>query len=421
MNGQIIGASNPYLRNASGGWGASGVARVTNTTNLTNTNYQAAVSSRARQSYNPASHGAKDGAAFEQWKEGLYDQTPSADVSVASDVMYGSVVADVSGTRQLSDQAVRLSSSPTALLPMPDLSDINYYKATVSATYTDNKALFGDGSANPDWGQPAYVEVWNALANRYDRLSGKAGDPPGVISGSAALIGTAAHPIRIHGPVTIGGDVAIKGEVSGQGTLYTGRNVHVIGDVKYSNPPSFTGADPSAIDAANEKKTVLALCARGSVMMGNTKSYSNNPLNYMKPPFTKERKDDVSGAIIPAFDATASDTGYVMQGGGTPKKYQSLFGDTWINANSAPVGQIDAVMYTNNVAGGLVGNGSAGFTINGSVISKDEAMVVGGGGRLTFNYDGRIKERGPQSKPLIDIRLPRTPTLLRLGWTEVAP
>ncbi|MBI3323919.1 MAG: hypothetical protein HYZ92_01385 [Candidatus Omnitrophica bacterium] len=44
------------------------------------------------------------------------------------------------------------------------------------------------------------------------------------------------RPIEINGPVVIPGDVIIKGVVTGRGSLYSGRNVHVVGQLSYLKP-----------------------------------------------------------------------------------------------------------------------------------------------------------------------------------------
>ncbi len=51
------------------------------------------------------------------------------------------------------------------------------------------------------------------------------------------LVGTQAQPIVINGPVVIPGDVIIKGVITGLGTLYAGRNIHIVGDVTYQKAP----------------------------------------------------------------------------------------------------------------------------------------------------------------------------------------
>lgn len=422
INGQIIGSANPLIRNNTTGlWGADGVANVTgDSLALTNADYTLGTSNQARQAYDSAKHGALGDATFLRWKELLYDQQPDQSASQGIDkvnggVNFGSVIADANGTRGLMNQGLSLTgNSIPQPLEMPDLSDINYYKNTVSANYTDKKQLYLDGTSNLGYNQPSYLEVWDTTKLSYKRITGSNGDPNGVVGSSQLVIGDVLHPIKIHGPVTVLGDIAIRGVVQGQGTIYAGRNVHIIGDIIYADPPSFKGTDPNVIDNANEKKSALGLCATGSVFMGDSTTYDGGVLDYMKPPTTRDRRTstDAGATIIPAFDATNTET----INGKTYKKYQSLLGDDVIHANALPVSRIDGIMYTNNCAGGKVGVAGLGFTVNGSVISKDEAMVVDsltGADKMTMNYDARIKESTPGKDPLIDIQLPRTPHIWR--------
>jgi len=197
--------------------------------------------------------------------------------------------------------------------------------------------------------------------------------------------------------------------VSGQGTIYTGRNVHIVGSINYANPPDFRG-DPQSSDNLNGGKDMLGLAANGSVIMGDTSTFSaSNTLQYMTPPFTHDRLD-AAGNLIPAFNGTQKDaTGFM--------KYQSVLGDSYIHSIAEPVDQIDAIMYTNNVGGGNLGMSGKGVQINGSLISKDEAMVVYSL-PMSMNYDNRIRERGPSKKPLIDINLPRSPMMSRDVWQD---
>lgn len=428
INGQIIAAANPNIYDQQHGhWGAEGIADIAGTsavTNQTNVAYTAAVAGtqQAPQAYNSLIHGSKTATTFAKWKDVLYDQTADASITQLNGQMYGSVISDSTGTKQLSDRAV-MSQTVTSTVAMPDLSDINVYKGK-STAWIDTTQTYQDGTSNPNYNQGAWVKIWDSATSKYKTVTGQSGDPAGVVTASAALFGDDLHPILIHGPVTVVGDIAIKGKVSGQGTLYAGRNIHIIGSVTYADPPSFLGTNADNIDKANEKKTVLGLCARGSIIMGNTTKFSssnNNPLNYMKPPTTTDRKDDVTKQTIAAFNGAASDTGYTMVGGGTPQRYQSLFGDAFMNANATAPAQIDAIMYTNNCAGGMVGDGT-NFTINGALISRDEAMVaaLGTGGAMRMNYDSRIKERSLNNivKPLIDIDLPRSPSLSSMGWVQ---
>lgn len=50
------------------------------------------------------------------------------------------------------------------------------------------------------------------------------------------LIGTVANPIVLDGPFVADGDVIIRGVVTGKGSIYAGRNVHVVGSITYNKP-----------------------------------------------------------------------------------------------------------------------------------------------------------------------------------------
>lgn len=392
INGSVYAAANNKLIPP-----AAGIVNIT-PTQWTNTYYNSQNNPRARQAYDPTLHGAKGSVTYEQWRDLIYDQN----AGIVNGRVSGAVVADARGTKTYSGTV--LDPNPTEELPLPDLDDISRY-VNLSQSYVDQKQTFADGTPNPNYGQGAYVEVWSTSANKYVRLSSS-----GVVNGSAVLIGTSDKPVRIHGPVTFRGDVVIKGYVEGQGTLYAERNVHIVGSVRYKNPPDFRGSDPTSIDQQNEKKDILGLAARGSIIMGNVKNFGYYPLHYMTPPFTKPRYDEY-GNLTPAFDATKTDS-YGR------KRYQSLYSDDFISSISENISQIDAILYTNFVGGGNIGTGGGGCTINGSIICKDEAMVLYSL-PLRLNYDNRIRDRGPGTQPLIDIQLPRAPKMIPKLWQVV--
>lgn len=169
-----------------------------------------------------------------------------------------------------------------------------------------------------------------------------------------------------------------------------------------------------SVENSIEKKDILGLAASQSIIMGDTTAFGSYPLNYMTPPFTKPRYDD-NGNLIPAYDATKTDSWGI-------KKYQSILesgstGAAYKAAASGGVNQIDAVLYTNFVGGGNVGTSGGGMTLNGTIIAKDEAIVTWSL-PIRMNYDHRIKERSLNQKPLIDIDLPRSPTLIRDSWQD---
>jgi len=367
-----------------------------------------------RQAYNSSLHGASGSSTFQNWRDLVYNSSGS----MIDGRAFGAVLADVNNTRKF-DSTV-LDTRPTEEMLLPNLNDLNHY-LNLSQTWRDTKAAYGDGTANPDYNRGAYVEVWDPAQSRYVRL-----DSNGVVNGSAALIGYRNYPIKIHGPVTFTQDVVIRGYVQGQGTLYSGRNVHVVGDIIYKNGPDFRGTNLTTIDNNNEKKDMLALAARGSVMLGNTKQFARPyPLDYMTPPFTKPRYDE-DGNLIPAFNALEVDSAGRM-------RYKSLLGadnqseierltlnididqNGTISNDEKGISRVDSILFTNFVGGGNLATDGLGFTLNGSIICKDEAMVLWSL-PMRMNYDGRIRERGLNQNPLIDINLPRTPSNRRLAW-----
>lgn len=402
INGSVVAANNDKL--------IPGAAGVVNTPPVkwTDNTYQSNAASQSwwRQAYNPAVHGAKGTSQYEQWRDFIFE----SDGNIVNNRISGAAIMDANGKKAWqrpttgAATTTMLDVSPTEEVVMPDLSDLSYYQ-NVSTNYVDTKATFADGTTNPNAGQGAWVKIWNSSTSTYDTVTTN-----GILDGSAVLVGTSSKPILVHGPVTFTQDCVIKGYVQGQGTVYAGRNVHVVGSVRYKSPPDFRGSNMQTIDNANEKKDMLALAARGSVMMGNPNTFGNPyPLAYMTPPFTKPRLDDY-GNTIPAFNALQIDAS------GRPR-YKSVIPDATMNGIAEGVNQIDAVLYTNFVGGGNIGTGGGGVQFNGTLISKDEAMVVFSV-PMKMNYDSRIRERTLTAQPLIDLALPRSPVLLRSTWQD---
>ncbi len=389
INGSIYAAANNRLSPA-----ASGVVNA-NPTQWSNTYYGTQANSRMRQAYDATKHGTRGSDTYENWRELIYDN----EANLTNGTFSGARISDAHGVRRF-DGTV-LDTTPTKDVAMPDLNDINYYE-TLSSSYLDKKQTYSDGSMNLYYNQGAWLDLWDSLQSKYVRVTTN-----GIVNGSVALIGTSDHPIKIHGPITITNDAVVKGYVQGQGTLYTGRNTHIVGSITYKNAPDFRGSNPQTVDNANEKKDIIALAARGSIIMGNTKKFGYYPLAFMSPPFTKGRYDDY-GNWIPPFDAYAVDSYGIM-------KYQSLLGDNYVNSVSEGINNLDCVLYTNFVGGGNLATSGGGATFNGSIICKDEAMVLWSL-PMRMNYDNRIRERGMSNNPLIDLNLPRSPALIRAAW-----
>ena len=263
--------------------------------------------------------------------------------------------------------------SHSEMLNMPYLGDLNYYKSLA----------ISQGGTIKQGGV--------TLVN-------------GVLDDNIVLIGTEDNPIEVNGPVVVTGDVLIKGVVTGQGTIYSGRNTHIIGDITYKNPPVWPkpDTDPDTTDAQNAEKDFLGLSAKGNIIVGD---YTRNDWqtvieDYIKPPFTKAYKVDPSDSDIgyvqyyvgddPYFngDYTAFDGGKKIDGE-KRRFYESSFSDSYVHSIAEPsnkIHRVDAVTYTNHLFSGRVGS----FTMNGSIVARDEAIVYSGS--ITMNYDIRVKK-----------------------------
>ena len=62
------------------------------------------------------------------------------------------------------------------------------------------------------------------------------------------LIGTDKDPIIIDGPVVVNSDVLIRGIVRGRGTIYSSRNVHILGSIQYEHPPQWVALSRDSAD-----------------------------------------------------------------------------------------------------------------------------------------------------------------------------
>lgn len=289
------------------------------------------------------------------------------------------------------------------VLPMPFLGDLTQYR---------DLAIARNGQVSQG-GNVLINNVYDGAGP--DGIAGTADD------GSVILIGTSANPIVINGPVVVEEDVVIRGVVSGQGTIYSGRNTHIIGDITYSNGPSWPKPDatPQATAQDNSTRDFLGLATKGNVIIGD---YTRNDWQgtcgrYLKPPFTQGYEADSTDAPLgydsdgdPSngywFDGdyTSHDGGIKDDGGGgsVPRRYyESSLSDAVIRAISASSNQIrnvNGVLYTNHAFAGRVGS----FTLNGTIISRDEAIIYSGS--IGINYDVRAHGVGIES---IDIFLPR--------------
>jgi len=175
--------------------------------------------------------------------------------------------------------------------------------------------------------------------------TGPSGDATAADNGALVLVGTAANPIVIDGPVVVDSDVIIKGYVTGQGTIYSGRNIHIVGDVKYVNAPSWghEDADDAAVESANAKKDMLGLVAKGNVVVGDY-TYEKSSGYYSRESWHDSVDKYISGSsgssVVHSYACNASDAniGYPSTFAGDYTAIEQVGGLSAALAATAPGG-----------------------------------------------------------------------------------
>ena len=273
-------------------------------------------------------------------------------------------------------------------LPMPFISELNGYKELAR----ELKGTIKMG------GRVVVDAVYEG--------KGPSGVSNGPDQGCLILDGTQT-PIEINGPVVIDRDVIIRGRVKGQGAIYAGRNVHIIGDINYVNPPSWRkpDADPHATAENNRTKDLLTLAAKGNIVLGNptSNSWIKSVERYITPPFVKPYRCHASDEDI-GYPGTGKFSGdytaydglskaryrrwrgqYIYNGATRSRYYESLIGDYMMNAlEPSTVENIDAVLYNNHAVMGRIGE----CNFNGALVCRDEGLIYSG--NVYFNWDIRI-------------------------------
>jgi len=330
----------------------------------------------------------------------------------------GIIATNVQGKAATEEDGELIYQHPySPIVEMPNLQDLSYYQGLAEA-------------------QESTISVGGTVV-----IDGVYGDDAGE-SGNIVLVGTAADPIVIDGPIVATGDIVITGVVSGQGTVYSGRNVYVAGNISYNNPPSTprpASDDPAVIDqwvADNSTNDVVGFAATENIILGDYTGttggawYANNWLFGMG-------NEDVGEDGIPDTGDTGENDGEFQSA------YEDLDGDgvfddnyTWTDVQTqadittfanVPVGvtsfgdlatsfisEIEGIYYTNHACTGRVGYD---VFINGTIISKDEAIVYRN--HITLNFDERVHSRYTYDPNwLIDLQLPFAERVGIAGWWE---
>lgn len=171
---------------------------------------------------------------------------------------------------------------------MPWISDLNSYAAQGvedgsslkqgSKTYIDASTqgvYTGVGPSGEEWfykdSSGKYVPVKETKQGNKTVVSSYSGDTNltkvrPADYGVLVLEGTKQNPIQLNGPVVVSNDVIISGYVTGQGTIYSSRNIHIVGDIEYVNPPQW---DKRTQAGQNGDKDLLGLAAQGNIVLGD--------------------------------------------------------------------------------------------------------------------------------------------------------
>ncbi len=263
---------------------------------------------------------------------------------------------------------------------------------------------------------------------------GPSGVAGAVDTGCLVLDGT-SKPIEISGPVVVDGDVIIKGTVKGQGVIYSGRNIHIVGDITYNKAPVWPKPDTKTDKTikSNTGADMLGLAAKGNIVIGNytdegwlTKKLKNA---LVVEPYTCDATDASIG-YPSTFNGNylATDSGrkvnyvydkktgtYKASGSSDRRYYESSVGDQVIKtaAQKTAINRVDAVLYNNHAVMGQV----SAFQLNGSMVCRDDAVVYSLSVRL--NWDSRLGSRSPDGRDFyiylpVSVAMPRV-----ISWREL--
>ena len=442
VNGYVYAAVNDLL-------GVDGAVSLSNSPKIYNASkYRSSVTNRARPT-NPPSD-SYDGT----WAGGY--EAPSSSTTITKNLV--STTGDY------------IISEGEDALPMPYVSNMKDY---VEYAIEEGGRLTYPTTTYTDASGTTRTLAGGTVSAHYSG-AGPSGDATLADNGALVLVGTQSNPIVISGPVVVDNDVIIKGYVSGQGTIYSGRNIHIVGSIQYVNAPSWShpDSDPESTREKNQSADLLGLVAKGNIVVGNetTTSWHNSIDKYISATggtFQKHYCDDydieigypdsstlftagynvteVTGSKlkvvetevgtgtytetqVPVYDRRGRVIGYTTQRventelvteNQSIRKYcDTVCADSVINSLSTAVGQIDAVLYNNHGIFGTIGSGSGAFNLNGSIVCRDEGLVSTAGSGINFNWDIRLRQDSAEA--VDDLGLPVGPQdPYTVTWQEV--
>ncbi|MBO7720860.1 MAG: hypothetical protein J6T01_00470 [Kiritimatiellae bacterium] len=362
---------------------------------------------------------------------------PLARDPVTGDVVAGGYVAPDSATTQAKQSRIHANEERETEMPfIGDLTSENSdYRQWIEELRASDPSLC------------KVTQGGQVLVDKYYDGVGPSGDASLADNGVLILEGTQSNPIKVNGPVVVKSDVIIKGYVTGQGTIYSGRNVHIVGNIQYVNPPSWSG---KRANEDNSTKDMLGLMAKGNIVMGDytESSWLSSIRTYLtSQPYVQRYKCDSTDDLIgypETFGGSYAATEKVTQmgsasdadhapGGWNPstgqfgkvrevelgtthtettqtwdswrrkwvttttevpdiglatvydrKYYESVANDDEISSRCSTITRIDAVLYNNHGIFGKLGECS----INGSLVCRNEGLQYSR--KLYLNWDIRL-------------------------------
>lgn len=166
--------------------------------------------------------------AVAYWRRKPPEARPIRDIVLAGQPAIGGPKSLPSGSAW--DVANGVQKAPYQTIePVPYLGNLEYYKAL--ATQQGSWLTYSPVDPNDTTG--GVINAVHPNANGRPLL----------------LVGTTTKPIEIHGPVVVTGDVIIRGVVKGRGTIYSGRNTHISGELLYKDRPRYDPLE-RAVDTA---------------------------------------------------------------------------------------------------------------------------------------------------------------------------
>jgi len=381
VNGFIYAARNDEV-------GANGTVTVSSSSIYNQSKYRSTAGSRARYDTGNLN------------ELGAYD--PATATGTITAPTYDAQERAVSGSRTADYKAIvnqthtwngeTKTVDPVEMPFVSDLASYADYAREENGTLSYPSVTYTDGT-----GQSRTVPSGRISAERTLAEAGPSGDAALADAGSVLLVGTQANPIVIDGPVVVAGDVIIKGYVRGQGTIYAGRNVHVIGDIKYVNAPSWnhslTADAAKSEQAVNETKDMLGLVAKGNIVVGDATSSSiaANVNSGSDIAYSCDEDDSSIGYPSKTFSSTTKSTSSSYWGGTTTRTSNTFAGD------------YSAVEQINALSSAYVAKAPGGYSASSGQFGKVRTKTVTLDTYTTVpTYDWRGRQTG--TKRVYDTR-----------------